>query len=261
MDQNSCAMIFAHPGHELLVAGLMQRHRPHLLFLTRSDSAGDTEREKLAHHGLQQLGLAERTTFLSVRESDLYRWLLGGEVTPFLELRWRLVEWLDAIRPTRLFGDAFELSNVIHDIGRALLDSAWRECRQRFPCDNFELPLACRTDPQPWNLRLQEFPHGSFDTVRLTDAEACLKQSLVDWICTQRVEAAMAKNYFSLSREVFRAVSPDRDYATPPEGLRLHYDEWGRLQVQRGKYAKAILFAEHFVPLIRQLPWLRRMAA
>jgi len=250
-------MVFAHPGHEVLVAGLMQRYHPHLLFLTCADSGGDTERESLARHGLQQLGLLDRTTFLGVSELDLYRWLLDGQLEPFLELRGRLLEWLEAVRPRMLFGDAFELSNVIHDAARALLDSAWRECRQQFLCDNFELPLACRTEPEPWNLRFQEFPYGSFETIQLTDEEKSLKRSLADWLGTRRAEAAMAREFFSLAREVFRQVPPDRDYTKAPEGLRFHYDEWGQLQVQIGKYAEAILFAEHFVPLVRQLPWLR----
>ncbi|MFL4970398.1 MAG: hypothetical protein ACJ8DQ_11575 [Xanthobacteraceae bacterium] len=252
-----CAMVFAHPGHELLAAGLIQRHRPHLLFLTRADSAGDAEREALARHGLQQLGLADRTTFLSVSDLDVYRWLLEGDVASFLQLRGRLVEWLDAIRPTILFGDAFELWNVVHDTARALLDSAWRECRRRFPCDNYELPLVCRTEPGPWNHRFQEFPSGPFETIHLNDIERKVKQSLADWMTAQRPEAEMVRPFFSLEREIFRRVSAERDYAKPPEGLCLHYDEWGRLQVQSGKYEKAILFAEHFVPLVRELPWLQ----
>jgi hypothetical protein len=68
-----CGMVFAHPGHELPVAGLIQHYRPHLLFLTRSDSAGDLEREELALHGLRQIGLADQTTFFGICEADIYR--------------------------------------------------------------------------------------------------------------------------------------------------------------------------------------------
>jgi hypothetical protein len=247
-------MVFAHPGHELAVAGLMQRHRPHLLFLTRADGNNDTEREALARHGLDQLGLTGQTTFLSVHEADVYRCLLEGDVSPLLELRRRVHGWLVQVRPTTLFGDAFELTNVVHDIGRAVVDSAWREYREQTPCDNFELPLVCRTEPELWKLRFQEFPSGSFETVRLTQAEVDLKKSLTQWAGKQRPEAAMAEQYFSLGREVFRPVPADRDYSVPPEGLRFHYDDWGRFQVIRGKYAKPILFADHYVPLIRNLP-------
>jgi hypothetical protein len=248
------AMVFAHPGHELAVAGLLQRHRPHLLFLTRADSAGDFERETLALQGLGQLKLTEQAKFLGISETDIYGWLLEGELSPFIELRRKLVGWLKDIRPNRLFGDAFELSNVIHDIGRAILDSAWREYRKDVACENFELPLVCRTEPGLWNLRFQEFPHGDFEIFYLTERETQLKKSLADWAGTQRTEAAMAKDFFSIEREVFRRVPSDRDYAKPPEGLRLHYDEWNEIQVQRGRHARPILFAKHFIPIVRQLP-------
>jgi hypothetical protein len=232
----------------------MRRHRPHVLFLTRADSAGDTEREMLAREGLERLGLAERAAFLSVSEPDLYRCLLEGDVAPLLRLRRRLLQWLDAVRPNRIFGDAFEVTNVIHDLGRALLDSAWREYCDRSACENFELPLVCRTGPELWNLRFQEFPCGPYETIRLTPAELECKLALAEWIGSRRVEAEMARCFFAPDREVYRAVPARRDYLVPPEGLQLHYDDWGRHQVQRGKYAQPILFAQHFVPLVRQLP-------
>lgn len=247
-------MVFAHPGHELAVAGLLQRNRPHLLFITRADSAGDVERESLTFQGLEQLGLVDRATFLGVAEADIYRWLLERELGPFLELRGKLLAWLETVRPVTLFGDAFELSNVVHDIGRALLDSAWREYRKRDECENFELPLVFRTEPEVWNLRFQQFNHGEFETFQLTEEEVRLKKSLADWAGTQRTEAAMVKSFFQIEREVYCKVPPDRDYTEPPQGLRFHYDEWGLMQVQRGKYAEAILFLEHFVPMVRQFP-------
>ena len=145
-------MVFAHPGHELIVAGLMQRHRPHLLFLTRADSGGDQERETIARHGIESLGLLSTATFLDVREPDIFRWIFDCDAAPLLELRGRILAWLHDVKPSVLFGDAFELSNVMHDLGRAVLDSAWREYRRTRPCDNFELPLASRTEPELWKI-------------------------------------------------------------------------------------------------------------
>jgi hypothetical protein len=254
MDVDRYAMVFAHPGHELAVAGLLQRYRPHLLFVTRADSGGDVERERLALYGLGQLGLTERARFLSISEPDIYRWLLEGELSPFIELRQNLLAWLEDIRPNKLFGDAFELSNVVHDIGRALLDSAWRDYRESFACENLELPLVCRTEPGLWNLRFQQFPYGEFETFQLREEETRLKKSLADWAGTQRTEAAGVKDFFSIEREIFRRVPFNRDYTTPPEGVRLHYDEWNEFQVQCGKHARPIMFAEHFVPIVRELP-------
>jgi hypothetical protein len=103
------------------------------------------------------------------------------------------------------------------------------------------------------------FPHGPFETIDLAEAEVRIKQSIADWVKTQRAEAAAAEKLFSMGREVFRVVPPDRDYTRPPEGLRLRYDEWGAIQVALGKYQRPIRFAEHFVPLVQQLPWLAKV--
>ena len=90
----------------------------------------------------------------------------------------------------------------------------------------------------------------------MTAAEAAVKNTLADWAGTQREEAVMVKQYLTLDREVFRRVDPERNYTVAPEGLKLHYDDWGETQVMRGKYEEAIRFTEHYVPIVRHLPQL-----
>lgn len=247
-------MVFAHPGHELTTVGLLLRLRPHLLFLTRSDSAGDPTRESVALEGLRRMGLDAQATFFGVGEHDIYRWLLRGEMEPLLQLRGRIAAWLDDVQPTCVFGDAWELFNIVHDVGRVMLDSAWRSYRLKAPCTNYELPLVCRTAPDVRLLRYQEFPSGPYETLTLDAPVAALKRTLADWAEQQWNEVAKVREYYSLDRECYREVSADRDYLTPPAGLQIHFQEWGRLQVLRGKYAEAITFADHFVPFVRAMP-------
>jgi hypothetical protein len=195
-------------------------------------------------------------------EAEVYRWLFESNVRPVLVLRARILDWLDRVKPDAVFGDAFELTNVVHDLGRAVLDSALREWMRTNPCRNFELPLASRTAPEIWKFHIQEFP-GDTDTpeVFLLDSdEQRAKKMIVDWTGGKLREAAVGSQVFPLEREMFREVPSNRDYTVPPPGLRLHYDDWGRMQVARGKYKEPILFATHFVPLVRQLPWLLHSA-
>ena len=112
-----------------------------------------------------------------------------------------------------------------------------------------------------WRLHYQEFPVGPYEVFALNDEEAARKQALRDWLGTRWVEAGQAKHLFPLAREIYRRVPVERDYTQPPAGLRRHYDEWGRFQVQRGRYRQALTFAEHFVPLIRGLPLLAATAS
>jgi hypothetical protein len=249
-----CAMVFAHPAHELAALGLIQRLRPQLLFLTRADSAGDDNREELAQQALCRLDLADSATFFGITESEVYRWLIEGDLSAVLAMRSRLLAWLDQTRPDAVFGDAFELTNVVHDLGRAVLDSALREWTRTNACRNFELPLASRTSPEIWKFHIQEFPGDSAEVFLLADGEQLAKKEIADWMGGKLREAAIGAQVFPLEREVFREVPPNRDYTVPPAGLKLHYDDWGRLQVARGKYNEAILFATHFAPLVRQLP-------
>jgi hypothetical protein len=248
------AMVFSHPAHELPALGLIQHCRPDLLFLTRADSAGEEEREGFARQGLGRLDLLEKVTFFGIPEAEIHRWLLQGDASALLELRARILAWLTLHRPDAVFGDAFELTNVVHDLARATLDSALRAYTLTHPCRNFELPLACRTAPELWSFHFQEFPGETPHAFLLDESQMRLKKEVADWMGTKFKEAAVGAQVFPLEREVYREVPAERDYTVPPAGLMLHYDEWGRAQVARGKYREPILFASHFVPLVRQLP-------
>jgi LmbE family N-acetylglucosaminyl deacetylase len=267
MNARAVAMVFAHPAHEILVAGLMQRYRPHILFVTRSDSGGESGREDLARRGLERLGLGDRATFLGVSETESYCWAHRHEASPYLDVKLRIEDWLRRVRPTAVLGDAFELSNFHHDLTRALLDAALRDhSRRHLSPESYELPLVCRTEPELWRMRFQEFPFGDFETFELTPEELARKQDLVNWVGLQRVEAALATTLFPTpEREVYRRVPPMRDYGVPPAGLQKHYDDWGRLQVRRGRYREPLLFQDHFVPIARALgltsPQQARLAA
>jgi hypothetical protein len=255
MSGERVAMVFAHPGHEIVVAGLMQRHRPHILFLTAADSGGSAGRAELARQGLDLLGLPGRATFLNVSEVQSYAWALNGTAGRYREIGDQILGWLQEVRPAAVFGDAFELYNFHHDLGRALLDGALRRYGERFGLPrNYECPLVCRTDPNLMCLRFQEFAGGPFEVFRLSEPELSGKRALVDWVRQRHPEAARVAGLFPpLNQEVYRAVPPDRDYSVAPAGLRRHYDDWGRLQVLLGKHRQPLLFAEHFVPLIRAL--------
>lgn len=260
MDTTRAAFVFAHPAHEILVAGMLQRFRPAILFLTNSDSGRDRDRETLARAGLERIGLACHATFLSTSEQESYRWALALHHAPYLKLRNQILDWLGRVRPTVLFGDAWEMSNFHHDLGRALLDSAWREyARGSLRSENYELPLVCRTTPDPRELLYQKFPEGGHEEFHLTAAEIAAKQDLIHWIGLQRLEVEQAQHLFPpIEREVYRRVPESRDYRFPPTSLMRHYDDWGRLLMRLRKYQTAITFADHFVPIVEQLPYLAK---
>lgn len=254
------AMVFAHPGHELTVLGMLQRFHPEMLFVTRADSGESRERENLCRAGLRELKLENRATFLEVSEWDLFRGALTGDVQLFLSIRDRIVNWLRLARPVCVFGDAIEGYNVNHDLVRSALDSAIR-CyanEKGWMPENHEIPLACHGHPI-----LAGLPFARFDTgltpwryVNLTAAEQRLKRrilnraSAADKYIAVVIEALNAERF---EREGYYPAPSIRQLARPVSGLWPSYEEQGRRMVERGKYQKTILFHEHVLPIIRAL--------
>lgn len=255
MKRPRVAMVFTHPaGHELSVYGLIARFRPRILFVTRGDSDGSTNHEQLACQGLAAFELADNATFLSRSERESYERAFAGDVAYYASWQQAIYQWLEQVKPDVVFGDAFELYNFNHDMVRVVLDGAIRRYSAAGrTVRNYELALACRTEPELDKIRYQEFPYGhshvfSLDTV--TDAK---KTEVIRRIGLEHPEIAQLLSICPTHRESYRRVRANRDYSVPPAGLRRHYDEWGQEQVRRGKYAHALLFDEHFVPIVRGL--------
>jgi hypothetical protein len=253
-------MVFAHPGHELTVAGMLLRYQPHLLFLTRADAGQDQGREQLARYGLDQMGLAGKATFLRIAEAEVFRALINGDWAFFQTLRNHILEWLVNVRPALVFGDAFEFYNVNHDLCRVLLDSAVQEYRASTgdtPA-NHEILLACYA-----NSALAAQPMHMFDFLapklaycELTQAEVARKQELIRVLGSRNsyigaIAHAVPQERFR--QEPYRPLPRPRDYTQRFSVPWPTYEEHGRQRTQSGKYEQAILFSQHFVPLAQAI--------
>jgi hypothetical protein len=254
MSFPKAAIVVAHPVHLLTVAGLIQRYRPHVLIWTNSAIEGKAAPE-LVEKALAFLGLDGLATMLGIEESESYQWAYAGAIAPFARIRDDMLDWLRRVRPDMVFGDAFELSNFQHDVGRAALDAALREYRrQHASVENYEFPLSCRTEDDLSKLRYQVFPHGEHEVFRLNDAELKRKEQAIRWAWSlSNFIAQVAPQFPPIHEEPYRAVPWDRDYTVPPRGLKRHYDDDGRERVRRGALAQCILFEQHFVPIVRGL--------
>jgi hypothetical protein len=254
MNEPRVAMVLAHPaGHELVVAGLIQRYRPAILFTTRGDADPRFDHECLGRQGLARLGLEKDVTFLALSEVESYRRAFAGDVAYYAAYRDRIVDWLLRVRPDVVFADGFEAYNFHHDLTQALLQGALRLYGTLRPAPaHYECPLHCAMG-EPAQMRYQEFASGPFVSFDLTDEEVARKREWAEWVGRTNQYVLEVLPLYRLEREVYRPVPAGRDYAEPPAGLRLYYDELGRELVRRGKHARALLFADHFVPLVRGL--------
>jgi hypothetical protein len=244
------ALVVAHPAHAIMVAGMVQRYKPNILILGKSAA-----QESIVRHALALIGMEGKATFLEFADSESYARLLAGDFDFHVALGKQISNWLLSICPRVVIGDAFELSNFQHDLGRALLDNALRSHRLKFKhVQNYEFPICCRSEEGTGKLCFQRFPFGEYETFRLTASEVTNKRTL-GLLASQHDDfiASVCPMIPDIQIEPYRSVPWDRDYTTPPPGLKKHYDDRGREEVSAGRYAKPILFDEHFVPLVRAL--------
>jgi hypothetical protein len=248
MDNRRCAVVVAHAAHLLTVVGMLLRWRPHVLVLNRAGVGPGVEQPRLVREGLALLGLADQATEFGIVETESYPRALVHDFDYFLKIGDRIAAWLDAVEPEVVLGDAFELSNFQHDVGRFLLDRALRGRSVL----NFEFPLSYQ--PSSGSLLFGTLPAGPFEQLRLSAAEAALKREVVERAAAADPFVANVRAYFpSLETETYREVGAARDYTRPPADVERYYDRRGREEVAAGKYENAISFDEHFVPLVRAL--------
>src|SRR6056297_2305266 len=111
MNGQKVAFVFAHPAaHELLVAGMMQRHRADVLFVTQADS-GSPGSSEIARECLEEMEFCRSLTFLEMSEVESYSRAFNGDLGFYTEYRHRIFDWLSRIQPDVIFGDALELTN------------------------------------------------------------------------------------------------------------------------------------------------------
>lgn len=249
------AMVFAHPAaHELLMAGLIYRHRANILFVTRGDS-GSPGSDQLADRGLSSHPRVGSLNFLGMSEKESYQHAFAGNIDFYRRQRDQIVAWLEKIQPDALLGDSLELSNFHHDVTRVLIDSAVAIYRAKgYSIDNYEIAIACRIQDGFTNFLTQEFPDGSGTQIyRPNEDEREFKRQLTDCYIKSSLAVREVVRFFVSDREVYRKVPSNRNYLIAPPLLKRHYEEWGLVQVIAGKYERALYFEKHFVPIAEGL--------
>ncbi len=252
MDGGRVALVVAHPAHLLTVAGMLQRWRPHVLTLYRAEVGGGVGQGRAVRAALERFGLADRLTNFSIDETESFDRALAGDFAFHAAAGDRIFDWLRAVRPDAVLGDAYEAYNFHHDVARLLLDGAVR-CRRASgrAVANYEFPLSCRPDEPGAPVRYGAFPSGAFRELRLSEREVDVKRALT--AAVGRVDpfvAGVAPLFAHPEVETYREVPADRDYTAPPSGLALYYDARGGEVVTARLYPRAIAFRDHFVPLV-----------
>jgi hypothetical protein len=264
MDGKRVAIIVSHPAHLLTVVGMQLRWKPDVLVLNRA-VIGGVGQEQAIHAAFKPFGLADRLASFAISEAESFDRTLAGDFAFHASIGDRIFEWLRTVRPDVVLGDAYETYNFHHDLARLLIDDSIQRLRvlgRRI--ENYEFPLSCRVDEPDAVVQYGVFPFGAFRALRLNPRELTVKRELTELISRgDSFIAGVAPLFAKPEVEPYREVPADRDYTVPPARLALYYDERGREVVRAGRYAEAISFRNHFVPLVRALglaPFVRAAA-
>ena len=246
-------MVFGHPGHELALFGLVQRHRAPIVVLT---DGGGEHRVAESRAGLTKAGQLDRVTYLGFRESSFYEALLGHDRSVFAVVADALRDTLGPHPPEQVFCDAVEFYNPIHDITLPIVLRAVRDWPQTRV---FEVPLVYQTLDEGEQYNVQRFPSSRAAArwqYALTDEEVALKEHARDQIYLS-LRKQLGPEFLKVPRdhlaqeEVGEAASP----LEPPHdtGRALRYEWRARLLRNQGAIENVITYTDHWRPMAAML--------
>ena len=242
--------VLGHPNHEFALFGMMQRSRPHLLYLT---DGGGAHRVAETQRALERTGLADRAVFLNLPETSFYQALLERDFGFYRTVVDAIRRRVRETRPERVYCEAVEFYNPVHDVTLPLVMAA---LDGDDAVDVWEFPLIHQTDAGEETYLCQRFPEGRTEgdeQLTLTPGELAAKLEARAQIY-HALRAQMGSVLEALDAEHLSVedVGPARDpLRAVASGQVMRYERRGRLLQQRGEVQDVITWADHFVPFVR----------
>lgn len=246
-------VVLGHPGHELAMFGVLQRHQPDAV-LVISDG-GSSDRTEQSRRGFASIDRLACVRYLGYPEPAFYRALLDADAAFLRAVVADLRGAFEAHRPTQIFCDAIEFYNPIHDITLALVRAALGESRAVV----YELPLVYEVSGAEDLYRVQRAPDQLahrrvvFDlSAREIERKAVARDTIYRSLHEQAGPDLLKIPYAGLAREEL-FVSEDRVSRPGAYGRALRYERRARLLHAEGRIARMIVYADHIVPMLDAL--------
>ena len=245
------ALVVAHPGHELMVYGWLEKARPRVFVLT--DGSGRSNQSRLGSTSriISQVGAPPGVIYGRLTDQMAYAAILNHEFELFIDLARELSEGFVAEQIDFVAGDAIEGYNPMHDVCRLIINAAVKvagRARDR-QIANFAFSLVNQSDPRP------EPPPANEIWLQLDDSDLARKMSAAQGYgeLAGEVSGALERtpvNAFRMER--LTPVEADAAAhccdAAPP-----FYEQYGEKQVAAGHYQQVLRYAEHIAPLAEAL--------
>lgn len=249
--ETRCALVVAHPGHELLVHGWLETARPRVFVLTDGSGRSNQSRLDSTTKVLDQTGANRGGIYGRLSDAAAYSAILNRDFNLFIRLAVELAEALAAERISRVAGDAVEGYNPMHDVCRLLINTAVQIASRAGcqPIENFAFslvgqPLAC---PQALcanriSLHLDEdaftrkMAAAEGYTEMKEEVSAAIDRASIDAFRTERLHPVGTEEGQSLWTE-----------------QQPYYERYGERRVAAGHYHRVLRHQEHIAPLAEAL--------
>src|SRR5262245_2811632 len=233
---HKCALLIAHPGHEIRIHGWMEKTRPIVYVLT--DGSGRAGQSRLASTTriLERAGARPGGVYGRMPDRALYDAVLRGDIELFRNLAAELAGELARERFDVVVGDAAEGTILAHDLWRATIDAAVDIARNQARCSitSYEFSVEPRSNQRTIGL--------SNMSVRVVLDDDALSRKLNAarsyYELRSEVEAALAASgEESFRTELLKPSIPQSDLES--DALPV-YEQHGERLVAQGIYLEAV---------------------
>lgn len=246
-----CALVIAHPGHELRVFHWLETAQPLVFVLTDGSGHQGISRLGSTTRLLAGVGAAAGVLYGCMSDAELYRLLLAGDIGAFLGLAGALARALHKAGVRTVVGDALEGFNPGHDVCRLLIDAAvGKLATTNTPAlGNFEFALVGSPQGMP-----EAAPP---EALRLRLDDAALERKLAAARAYPEMAAEVAGALAKFGLEAFREETmwPSTAHADLvarfPAGA--FFERHGEQRVREGHYRETVRLRDHLLPVAAAL--------
>jgi hypothetical protein len=232
-------LILAHPGHELRLFHWMEKHCPRVFVL--SDGSGGAASARTGHslRALAATGARAGEVFGQTPDRAWYATLLAGDPAPFRRIVADITAAARRERPALLVSDAVDGHNPLHDLCQAIGSAV----AARLGTDG----MAPRHQVAPATAGSLGRPAESW---RLDASAAARKRAAVAAYAPLAEGARRILAAEPDALEVEQLLHPTFDW---PPRWSPDWEAFGRQRVADGRFAQAITYAGHVLPLARAI--------
>jgi hypothetical protein len=265
-----CAVLLAHPGHELVIHGFVERSRPIVAVLTDGSGGRGEPRVASTTRVLENSGAEPSGFYGGFTDQQCYTALLNHDAGLFIAMAEKLADVLVDSRVETVVGDASEGWNPIHDIWRSVINTAVALASHRLDHSirNFDFLLfgshrtaadGCSREAIVLNLDDAAYERKLATSEMYAElhdeVQAAISGSTSSMVRSPQLSAELDRRLAGLNAAAYRTELLRPVLATPPSPATepLVYELYGEMMVAAGRYKEAIRHERHLAPIEKAL--------